>query len=148
MLAILPYRLEEFGGFRLLRADPLGIATLTFGPNDTTLPVEQPYFTVMPAFNEVPPPAERESFARRVLVASMNGPVPRIVSSQSIRVGGTQMHETIAESEDGVTKDPLMVVQWLRFGSGVVQMFGIARRDQWDAALPRMRALRDGFGSK
>jgi hypothetical protein len=34
----------------------------------------------------------------------------------------------------------------LRFArGGVVQMFGIARKDRWAAVLPRMRALRDGF---
>ena len=47
------------------------------------------------------------------------------------------------------TKAPLMMVQWLRFGSGgLVQMFGIARKDQWADVLPRMRALRDGFEPK
>ena len=42
MLAVLPYRLDDLGGFRLLRASPDGTAVLTFGPNDTTLPAEQP----------------------------------------------------------------------------------------------------------
>jgi hypothetical protein len=40
------------------------------------------------------------------------------------------------------------MVQWLRFGGNVMQMFGIARKDQWADALPRMRALRDGFERK
>ena len=38
MLAVLPYRLGDLGGFRLLRASPDGTAVLTLGPNDTTLP--------------------------------------------------------------------------------------------------------------
>jgi hypothetical protein len=29
-----------------------------------------------------------------------------------------------------------------------VQMFGVARRDQWEDAFSRMRAVRDGFGAK
>ena len=37
MLAVLPYRLGDLGGFRLLRATPDGTAVFTFGPNDTTL---------------------------------------------------------------------------------------------------------------
>jgi hypothetical protein len=40
------------------------------------------------------------------------------------------------------------MVQWLRFGPGVVQMFGVARIDQWTDAFTRMRAVRDGFGPK
>ena len=58
-------------------------------------------------------------------------------------------HELVVESKDERTGDPLTSVQWLLFGSsGFVQMFGIARKDQWAEALPRMRTLRDGFERK
>jgi hypothetical protein len=40
------------------------------------------------------------------------------------------------------------MVQWVRFSPGIVQMFGVARRDQWDDAFTRMRAVRDSFGTK
>jgi hypothetical protein len=30
----------------------------------------------------------------------------------------------------------------------VVQMFGIARLDQWESVLPHMRAVHDGFGAR
>ena len=150
MLDILPYRLGDLGGFRMLRATPDGTAVLTFGPNDTTLPAEQPYF-LMTAVRAAEPPqaAERDLFARRVLMRFMNRPDLDIVSSEQIRFGNAQGHEIIAESIDDRTKDPLMMVQWLRFGAGgTVQMFGMARKDQWADVLPRMRALRDGFGPK
>jgi len=43
----------------------------------------------------------------------------------------------------------LVAVQWLRFGApGIIQMFGMARKDAWDAVLPRMRAVRDGVLSQ
>lgn len=149
LLAVLPYRLGDFGGFRLLRADPAGTAVLTFGPSDTTLPVEQPYFLVALRASEPVSAAERESFARRLLAVYLNRPNPRIATSEPIRIGGAQGHEIIAESEDERTKEALMIVQWLRFeAGGVVQMFGMARKDQWAAVLPRMRALRDGFARR
>ena len=149
MIAVLPYRLGDLGGFRILRASPDGTAVFTFGPNDTTLPVEQPYFLVAPRAVEPPQPSERDNFARRALGTFINRPELRIVASEQIRIGGQQGHEIVAESEDDRTKDPLMMVQWLRFGSGgLVQMFGIARKDQWAGVLPRMRALRDGFEPK
>ena len=76
----------------------------------------------------------------------MNRPDLRVIASEQIRIGGQQGHELVAESEDDRTKDPLMTVQWLRFGaSGVTQRLGIARKDQWGDVLPRMRSLRDGF---
>jgi len=148
MLAVLPYRLADLGGFRLLRATPDGTAVFTLGPNDTTLPAEQPYFMVAPRAAEPPQPAERDRFAQRALMAFVNRPNLRVVTTEQIRIGGVPGHQIVAASKDDRTGDDLVLVQWLRFSSGVVQMFGIARRDQWDAVLPRMRALRDGFQGK
>jgi len=148
MLAALPYRLGELGGFRLLRTSPDGTAVLTFGPNDTTLPAEQPYFVMTPRAVEPPQPSDRDRFAQRMLVTFVSNPDLRIVSSEPVRIAGSQGHEVIAETQDKVTGDDLIMVQWLRFGGNVMQMFGIARKDQWADALPRMRALRDGFERK
>jgi len=148
MRAVLPYRLGDLAGFRLLRANPDGTAVLTLGPADTTLPVEQPYFMIAPRAAEVPPPAERERFAQRMLMGFAGRPNLRIVSTEQIRIGGAPGHQIVAASRDERTGDEFMLVQWLRFGGGVVQMFGVARRDQWADVLPRMRALRDGFERK
>ena len=149
MLAVLPYRLDDLGGFRPLRANPNGTAVFTFGPNDTTLPAEQPYFMIAPRAVEPPPAAERDQFARRALMSLLNRPDLRVVSSEPIRLPGAQGHEIVVESEDRQTNQPLMIVQWLRFGTGgVTQMFGMARKDQWADMLPRMRALRDGFARR
>src|ERR1043165_2758593 len=56
MLAVLPYRLDDLGGFRLLRANPDGVAVLTLGPADTTLPAGQPYFMIARRAVEPPQP--------------------------------------------------------------------------------------------
>jgi hypothetical protein len=149
MLAILPYRLDELGGFRLLRASPAGTAVLTLGPNDTTLPAEQPYFTIALRAAEPPQASERDRFALRALTAFVGRPNLSVVSSTQVRMGGEQGHEIVAESRDPRTGDEFMLVQWLRFGSsGFVQMFGTARKDQWTLVLPRMRTLRDGFAPR
>ena len=149
LLAVLPYRLGDLGGFRLMRASPDGTAVLTLGPNDTSLPVEQPYFLVATRASELPPPAERERFAQRVLMTFAGRPDLRIVASEPVKIGGSPGHEIIADSKDERTGDALISVQWLLFGAnGFVQMFGIARKDQWTDVLPRMRALRDGFAGK
>ena len=62
-----------------------GTAVFTFGPNDTTLPVEQPYFLVAPRAVEPPQPSERDNFARRALATFINRPELRIVASEQIR---------------------------------------------------------------
>jgi hypothetical protein len=150
MLAALPYRLAALGGFRPLRVGPDGNAAFTFGPNDTSLPAEQPYLAIVPLPLPPPQPSERDAFARRVLATAMNRlDVVPVISSEEIRIGGGLVHQVIAETEDSQTKVPLMVVQWLRFGPDrVIQTFGIARKDQWADVLPRMRTLRDGFERK
>jgi len=148
MLAVLPYRLGELAGFRLLRTNPEGTAVLTFGPNETTLPAEQPYFMMTPRAVESPQAAERERFAQRMLIGFVSNPELRIMRSEPVRIAGSQGHEIIAETKDKITGDDLVMVQWLRFGGNVMQMFGIARKDQWSDVLPRMRALRDGFERK
>jgi hypothetical protein len=145
MLAVLPYRLGELAGFRLLRAAPDGTAVLTLGPSDTTLPVEQPYFMVAPRAVEPPQASERERLAQRMLMGFANRANLQILSAEPMRIGGVPGHEIVAATRDDRAGDELLLVQWLRFGPGVVQMFGIARKDQWADALPRMRAVRDGF---
>ncbi len=148
MLAVLPYRLDDLNGFRLLRTAPDGTAVMTIGPHDTSLPVEQPYFMITPRPVEPPPAAERERFAQRMMSGFLNRPNVRVINSEAMRIGGGPGYQIVAAGKDERTGDELVMVQWLRFGPGVVQMFGVARLDQWDDAFARMRAVRDGFGSK
>lgn len=148
MLGILPYRLADLSGFRLMRAMPDGTAVMTFGPADTSLPVEQPYFMVALSRGEVPPAAEQDRIAQRILLSFSARPDLRIVSSESMRIGGAPGHQIVAESKDDRTGDPLTLVQWLRFGPVTVRMFGIAKSSDWAEAFPRMRAVRDGFERK
>ena len=148
MLAVLPYRLDDLGGFRLLRANPDGVAVLTLGPADTTLPAEQPYFMIARRAVEPPQPAERDRFAQRMMAGFLNRPNVRIVNAEPLRIGGMPGYQIVALAKDEQTGDELAMVQWLRFGPGVTQMFGMARRDRWEDAFARMRAVRDGFGTK
>ena len=148
MLAVLPYRLDDLGGFRLLRTSPDGSAVMTLGPQDTSLPAEQPYFMITPRPVEPPQAAERERFAQRMMAGFLNRPNVRVINSEAMRIGGKAGHQIVAAGKDERTGDELVMVQWLRFGPGVVQMFGVARVDQWNDAFARMRAVRDGFGSR
>jgi len=148
MLAVLPYRLDALGGFHLLRASPDGTAVMTFGPMDTSLPAVQPYFMIAPRPVQPPEAAERERFAQRMMAGFLNRPNVRAINSEPMRIGGVPGHQIVATDRDERTGDDLVMVQWLRFGSGVVQMFGIARRDQWTDVFERMRAVRDGFAPR
>jgi len=148
MRAVLPYRLDDLAGFRLLRASPDGTVVMTLGPQDTSLPAEQPYFMITPRPAEPPQPAERERFAQRMMAAFLTRPNVRVINSEQMRIGGVPGYQIVAVGKDERTGDELFMVQWVRFSPGIVQMFGVARRDQWDDAFTRMRTVRDSFGTK
>jgi hypothetical protein len=145
---LLPYRFGDLAGFRLVQAIPGGTAILTSGPSDATIASSQPFFMIQLAAS-APGPAERDSFARRLLAATAGFDQLRYVASGPTHLGTQQGHETIAEGKDPKNGVELSFVQWLRFGStGYMRMIGIARRDVWAEAFPRMRTLRDGIEYK
>jgi hypothetical protein len=145
---LLPYRFGDLAGFHLVQAIPGGTAVLTFGPSDATIAAVQPFFMVQIAAS-APGPAERESFARRLLAATIGFDQFRVMQSAPMHFGAQQGHELIAEGKDPKNGAELTFVQWLRFGStAYLRMLGIARREAWAEAFPRMRALRDGIQPK
>jgi hypothetical protein len=145
---LLPYRFRDLAGFRLIQAIPGGTAVLTSGPSDATIASLQPFFMIQIAAS-APGTAERESFARRLLAGTIGFDQFRVVQTGPIHFGAQQGHELIAEGKDPKNGTELSFVQWLRFGgSGYVRMLGIARRDAWAEAFPRMRSLRDGIEPK
>lgn len=146
LLSVLPYAIRDRAGFRVLHTNPDGTAAFTLGPKDTPLPAEQPYFMIATRGGETPSAAEQDRFARGVLGTFLGAPDLRVTGSEPLRIAGRQGHEVVAEMKDSQIGVDLMVVQWLRFaGGGFVQLLGIARKDQWADALPRMRALRDAI---
>jgi len=149
LMDALPYRLGELAGFRLLRTNAGGTAVLTLGPSDTTQPSAQPYFATMMWDAELPSSAEQEALARRLLGPFVNPGQFKVLRAQSMRIGGRPGHEIVGEMRDSENGTELSVVQWVRFGTSQhMQMLGAARSDQWSAVFTRMRAIRDGIGTK
>ena len=83
-----------------------------------------------------------------MLAEFLSRPNVRVVNSEQLRIGGAPGYQIVAIGKDEQTGDELAMVQWLRFNPAVVQMFGIARLDQWEKVLPHMRAVRDGVGTR
>jgi len=72
-----------------------------------------------------------------------------ITMSEPLRIGGQSGYQTMAEAKDVHSGTDVMVVQWLRFGSGgFLQMTGIGRADVWTSMLSRLRAVRDSIQPK
>ncbi len=72
-----------------------------------------------------------------------------ITMSEPLRIGGQSGYQTMAEARDALTGSDIMVVQWLRFGSGgFLQMVGVAPADTWTTVLARLRTVRDSVELK
>jgi hypothetical protein len=148
-LALLPYQLRDFAGFRIVRALADGSALLTEGPNDTIKAADQPYVLIAIPPVAPPQPEDREGFARRLLAATPGVKEIRIVRSEAQRIGGQPGHEIIAEAKDDPSETGVTMVQWMRFGPGrFLHIFGLARTDAWQGVFTRMRAVRDGIEPK
>ena len=92
---------------------------------------------------------DRGSFARTSFAEIGGIRDVRITMSEPLRIGGQSGYQTMAEAKDARSGADLMVVQWLRFGSGgFLQMTGIARADAWTSTLSRLRAVRDSVQPK
>jgi len=145
-LGVLPYRLGNLAGFRVIRTAHNGTAILTQGPNDAVSDVAQPFLLIGVASGEAPKPEERDAFARRMFSAAPGIREIKIMRAEPLRIGQMAGYEIVAEAKDAKSGIDVTTVQWLRFGqTGHLQMFAIARRTAWNEVFPRLRAIRDGI---
>jgi hypothetical protein len=144
-LTVLPYRLGELAGFRIVRSGADGSAVLTDGPLDAVAAVEQPFFLIGLSSGEMPKVEERDRFAARLFSGAPGLKEVRITRAEPLRMGNQPGFEILAEAKDEKSGTEVSAVQWVRFGrNNYFHMFGIARRDAWASVFPRLRAIRDG----
>jgi hypothetical protein len=147
LLSLVPFRLDELAGLRPIRVLGSGGVVLTAGPTDAANLAEQPMFVVSIAAGGPEQAEARANYARNLFTGLGDFKDLRIVSTDMLRLGGgvSPTHELQAEANDVKTNKPVKLVQWVRFGSGVViRMVGVARADQWTGAFTQFRAVRDG----
>ena len=147
LLSLVPFRLDELAGLRPVRVLGSGGVILTAGSNDATNLAEQPMFVVSIAPGGPEQTEARANFARNLFTGLGDFKDVRIVSTDMLRLGGglSPTHELQAEANEVKSNKAVKLVQWVRFGSGVViRMVGVARADQWNSAFTQFRAVRDG----
>ena len=150
-LALVPFRLTELSGLRPVRVLGGTGVFLTDGPKDAPTPSDQPVFIVVIGQGGPEQAGDRANFARNLFTGLNDFKDVRIVSGDMLRLGGGNLptHELQAEAKEAFTDTPMKLVQWVRFGSGVfIRMIGIVRADQWLAAFPKFRAVRDGVAPR
>jgi hypothetical protein len=145
-ISILPYKIGDLGGFRIVRSSGDGSALLTDGPDDTVTAVAQPFVLIALVPGETPKAEDRDTFARRVFASIPGIKEVRIQRAEPLRINNQLGYEVLAEAKDASSGTDVTTVQWLRFSGGAyLQVFAIARRDKWAELFPRLRAIRDSL---
>ncbi len=140
-LGLLPFKVGQLAGFRVMKVLAAGGVILTDGPGDDLS--KQPYVIVSIGRGSPEQPDDRARFARDALMASPLRDL-RIQSADTMRIGGMPGFEIRAQA-DGLNGEPIMVAQWLRFnGASFLRIIGVGRKTDWDTLFTRFRAVRDG----
>lgn len=140
-LAMLPFKLDDLAGFRVMQVMTAGGVIIIDGPtNDVT---RQPYMLISVGPGAPTSPDDRIRFARDLLSGA---PLKELsaTSSETMRLSGFPGVEIRATARN-LRGDPVRLVQWVRFGvGGFVRMIGVVAPDDWDQLFNRFRAVRDG----
>lgn len=148
-LAVLPFLIGDFAGFRPLRVMAGNSIMLTDGPSDSVRDAEQPVLIIANSFSPPPPPDQRDAFARSVLVTNTFIKDAVIERAQLFRQSGAEWHEIVAKAVDGSSGRPVIVTQTIRFSpDSYLRMVGVARVEQRDDMLPRFRRIVDSLSVK
>lgn len=140
-LAMMPFRLNELSGFRVLQVLPQGSVVLVDGPSDDLS--KTTYVVVSVGAGAPETPDERVKFAREVLSTAPLRAI-NVTNAEPMRIGGMQGNEIRGQAR-GLNGEPVKLVQWMRFGSGgFLRVVGVGPGDGWDAMFTRLRGIRDG----
>jgi hypothetical protein len=145
-LMLVPFKIGDTAGMRLVRVVPGMAVQFTDGPKDAMEATEQPHLVIAAAPGGPADSRDRDQFARD----AMRGFPPlkdvRIVNSEPMRIGGQPGHEVRAQGKDAQSGADVELVQWLRFGTGAyLRILGFAPKDKWTETFMRFRAVRDGL---
>jgi hypothetical protein len=145
-LALVPFKLGDDGGLRLVRVVPGVAVQLTDGPSDAIDGADQAQLVVSVASGGPQQSSDRDHFARMAFAGLPPFKNIRLLSSESMRIGGMPGHELRAEAKDPKTGVDVDIVQWLRFGTGAyMRIVGFGPRQNWAQTFHRFRAVRDGL---
>jgi hypothetical protein len=144
-LGLLPFTVGEMAGFHIEDVMP-GRALMLVDPTNGGLDAR----LLIAALQGGPvDPNNRDTFAKMAFDEIGGIKNVHITMAEPLRIGGQAGFQTVAQAKDSRTDTDVMVVQWLRFGSGgFLQMIGIARADTWSGMFTRLRTVRDSIDPK
>src|ERR1035441_4423305 len=115
-LGLLPFKLGQLAGFRVMQVLAQGGVILTEGPTDDLS--KQPYVIVSVGQGSPEQPDDRARFARDLLSSAPLRDI-MVLSADTMRIGGLPGYEIRAQAK-GINDEPIMVGQWRGFSGGNV----------------------------
>jgi hypothetical protein len=150
-LSLIPFRIGELAGFHVEDVLP-GRAIVLVDPASQTADgasataKARMFISVLPGGPEEA--ADRDNFARVAFGQIVGIKDVQLQDAGPLRIASQPGYQTLAKAKDAGTGADVMVVQWLRFGSGgFLRMIGIARAEAWPEMFGRLRAVRDSVGT-
>jgi hypothetical protein len=156
-LSLLPFEVGDLAGFGIDGIVRGRALMLSDGPNQSPpdspagAPADDQRARLLIAALPGGPtePADHENFARLSFNEIGGIRNVHVTMSEPLRIGGQPGYQTLAEANDARSGADVMVVQWLRFGSGgYLQMIGVAPAAGWTRVLARLRTVRDSVEPK
>jgi hypothetical protein len=142
-LGLMPVKLSDLAGFRVVRVHPTLGVLLTDGQKDQS--PEQPTLLLSFGQQTASNPSDRQTIAQDMM-RNFGLPELRIQTTETIRLRNQPVIEVRAEAKDPPTGTELRVVQWMRFSEGgFMRIIAAAPKKDWEEAFPRFRAVRDGI---
>jgi hypothetical protein len=149
-LSLMPFKIGDLAGFHVDDALP-GRAIMLLdapadhgGENANTALKARMYIAVSSGGPEES--SDRENFARVAFDQIGGIKDVHVQDAEPLRIANRPGYQTLARAKDIESETDVMVVQWLRFGSGgFLRMIGVARADGWVETLSRLRAVRDSI---
>ncbi len=148
-LEMMPFKMTDLASFKNVRTLAPGSAVVLADGDETSGFEPAPYMVIGLIGASAPEPGDRARFAVEAARAIPGVRDVKITMAESIRIDGQPAFETRLDGTSGKDNTAVTVVQWLRFGTAnMLRIVGSAPRDQWSAAFPRFRAVRDGIQPK
>lgn len=145
-LSLLPFKLTDLAGFRIVAVMGRSAVVLTAGGSDEIHDADQPHLLIGIGAARTVPSSDWPRLAELMFINVPGYTDKRITDSEMIRIDGTPAYEVRGEAKDAVTNSPVQMVQWLRFGAGaLLQIIGVTTKANWSRDFPKFRAVRDGI---
>jgi hypothetical protein len=149
-LSLMPFKIGDLAGFHIDEALPgraimLSDAAANHSDEGANNPPNVRMFIAAQSGGPEES-ADRANFARVAFDQIVGIKEVHVQDAEPLRISNQPGYQTLAKAKDVQTGTDVMVVQWLRFGTGgFIRMIGIARADGWVDTLNRLRTVRDSI---